>query len=122
MENKQSTKILINSYSAPQIKGIISKAELVVSSRYHSTIAALSLSVPCFVIGWGFKYLEVMKLFNLEKYVCNFESLELDKIIELIEYIWQNRTQIQKHIRNLLPAIEEKIMSTGKYIITAINN
>ncbi len=38
------------------LKGFLGGAELVVGSRFHSLVAALSMGVPSLAMGWGHKY------------------------------------------------------------------
>lgn len=49
-------------------KGIISEAALVITSRYHGLVAALSTDVPPIVLGWNRKYLDLLQYYALEKY------------------------------------------------------
>lgn len=46
------------------LKSLISKAGLVVGSRYHSLVAALSCGVPCVAVGWSHKYDELLSDFG----------------------------------------------------------
>ncbi|MGG7566783.1 polysaccharide pyruvyl transferase family protein [Rhodovulum sp. DZ06] len=43
------------------LKRILSRAALVVGSRFHALVAALSCGVPCLGIGWSHKYDELMR-------------------------------------------------------------
>jgi polysaccharide pyruvyl transferase WcaK-like protein len=45
-----------SSYSAGEIKAILSNCNAVVSSRYHALIAALSQGIPALALGWSHKY------------------------------------------------------------------
>lgn len=49
-------------------KGIISEAALMVTSRYHGLVAALSTGVPSIVLGWNRKYLDLLQYYDLKKY------------------------------------------------------
>lgn len=50
------------------VKAYIGGASLVVSSRFHGAINALSQGVPCIATSWSHKYLQMMQDFGMEAY------------------------------------------------------
>ena len=56
VSNKPDVTFLSGHYSAAQIKGILGNCAVVLSSRYHALIAALSQGVPSIAFGWAHKY------------------------------------------------------------------
>lgn len=66
LQNKFAQPIKIILESEPlHIKGILSSCYLVISSRFHGLISALSQGVPCLAAGWSHKYRML-----LEDYGC----------------------------------------------------
>lgn len=47
------------------LKGFLGGAEVVVGSRFHSLVAALSMGVPSLAMGWGHKYEMLLEDFGL---------------------------------------------------------
>lgn len=62
------------------LKGIIKNAHLVVASRYHAVIGALSQGVPCFTTSWSHKY-EML----LEDYHCRELLLDPNCTVKELE-------------------------------------
>ena len=64
------------------IRKITSTADVMITSRYHSMIAGLSLAVPTIVIGWGHKYQETMQAFGMAEFVRDFsdQDFQLTKL------------------------------------------
>lgn len=57
---------VLDPVTGSEAKSIIGAASFVVSSRYHGLIAALSQGVPCYPLGWSYKYVAAMRLFGIE--------------------------------------------------------
>ncbi|MCC5851838.1 MAG: polysaccharide pyruvyl transferase family protein, partial [Alkalimonas sp.] len=65
------------------MKAYIGGASLVVSSRFHGAINALSQGVPCIATSWSHKYREMMQDFGMADYCI--EQLTADKLCQSIE-------------------------------------
>jgi polysaccharide pyruvyl transferase WcaK-like protein len=113
IRNKHMVRIMAGRYDAPELKGIVGKCDFVVTSRYHSTVAALSMRVPCLVVGWGFKYEQVMKLAGQEGYVCNYEGLNFQTVREKMDSLMENRDAVKSLLDEKIPVIEDAVMSSG---------
>lgn len=93
--------------SAGEVKAIIGLCDLVIASRYHSLVAALSMGVVPVVIGWSHKYDELIKLFELEKLVTDPVNQVQFKVIEVVEDAWKNRMKYMDIINRNKPEIEK---------------
>ncbi|MFW5982893.1 MAG: polysaccharide pyruvyl transferase family protein [bacterium] len=58
--------IIDENIDSRELKHVISQAKIVIASRYHAVIAALSMNVPCVTIGWNPKYEQLYKTYNLD--------------------------------------------------------
>ena len=87
------------------IRQIISKTNLVVTSRFHCMVSALSLGIPVYVIGWSHKYREVLQCFQLESYMRDFTDVDADTLGSEICAEMQNEREIQKLISKNLPDV-----------------
>jgi polysaccharide pyruvyl transferase WcaK-like protein len=66
------------------IKELMQSCKIVLVSRFHAMIAALSSQQPVIVIGWSHKYQEVMETFELGESVYDFSQIEMDMLISAI--------------------------------------
>lgn len=73
-----------------ELRAIIAEGSLLVTSRFHAMISALTENTPLLVIGWSHKYAEVLAPFGLEEYALTYADLEsgpaiLDRTAELLK-------------------------------------
>jgi len=113
---KDKTTLLTKKYSAFELKGIIRKCGLLIGTRYHSIVAALSMCIPTIALGWHHKYHGVMKLMGLERYVYDINDLKFTDLRETIDYVWKNRDEINTKITSRMPYIKESVLSGGKFV------
>ena len=112
-------------YSAAVIKSVIGHVGLLIGSRFHSIVAALSQRVPTVVLGWSHKYTELMRLFDLEEYVVDHASLNDSDLARLIEQAWTRREQNRTMLGARVPAIQAQVdgvFDHVAYVIRRINS
>ena len=80
---------------AALLKGIIARSEAFIACRFHAMIAALSSTVPVQVIGWGHKYNEIMEMFDMQQYCCDFTSAYPQEIALSFSDMWQKRQDLK---------------------------
>lgn len=109
------------SESARQVKSVIGNSELLIASRYHSLVAALSMRTPVAVIGWSHKYDELMEQVELSDFIADPVRKKDDgKTLEMIIRAWKQREQIQKKLQEKVPEIENSMQNTFKKVINII--
>ena len=64
---------VVDEASALDTKAVIGAAELIVSSRFHGLVSALSAAVPALACGWSHKYRELM-----DDYGCPEHAVDMD--------------------------------------------
>lgn len=93
--------------SAQQLRHIIGKMDIVVTSRFHAMIAALTMNVPPIVVGWSHKYAEIMDMFGLNDLALGSDKLESDKLTKLADKAFKDKSGIAKAITENLPNVKE---------------
>ncbi len=90
------------------IKQLMAFCRVVMVSRFHAMIAALSACQPVIVLGWSHKYREVMDSFELGDQVFDFKQAELPTILAAIHAMVEDpkthRQQLERHHQAVLDA------------------
>ena len=104
-----------------ELKAIIGNAELVVASRFHALVAALSQCVPTIAIGWSHKYACLLQDFG-----CPELLLRLPADIDLAEsavtslVVPESRNRIQKEISSRLSDQKNRVNEMWSRVIDCI--
>ena len=110
---------LAEDHSAPELKYIISKCDLLIGARTHATIAAYSTCVPTLVVGYSVKAKGIAKdLFgDYNRYVLPVQGLEHeDDLINGFRYIFDNKDNIKVQLQQLMPSYIQSAASAGKLL------
>ena len=99
----------VDNLNALEVKGIISTAYLVVSSRFHGLASSLNTLVPCLATGWSHKYAELFHDYDIENTIIDFSDCDnaIDKVAELLEESANNA--FRKHLSTKVPKIKENV-------------
>lgn len=97
--------ILVDDYTAPELKYIISQCDMFVGARTHATIA-YSMFVPTLVVGYSVKARGIARdLFGTEvNYVIPVQELN-DSMDLLKGVLWldSNKLKIREHLKKIMP-------------------
>jgi polysaccharide pyruvyl transferase WcaK-like protein len=96
-------------YSAALLKAVVAHCTLLIGSRYHALVAALSQAVPVVAIGWADKYRELLRLFDLEQNCFAFQSADGNALEQTIRAAWRDRERERHNIEEHLPALRDVV-------------
>ncbi len=68
------------------LKGILGDCQLVIGSRFHGLISALSQETPCLGTGWSHKYQELFESYSCPEMLINLQA-NLDSNINKLEML-----------------------------------
>ena len=92
---------------AEEVRAYIGHCQMLVASRFHAMVFALSKQVPVVLIGWSHKYEEVLQQFGLSEYAADYSRLSLPLLRQKFEEVEKNQAQIRKSIAAQLPTVQE---------------
>lgn len=96
-------------HSAEEIHSVISCLDLLVGSRFHTLVFALSAGVPLIALGWAHKYDGLLRQFGLSDYFAHYSQIPERAILELVSRAWEDRHGITKGIKSALPKVQSEV-------------
>ncbi|WP_404341336.1 polysaccharide pyruvyl transferase family protein [Pseudoalteromonas mariniglutinosa] len=70
--------------NAIRVKALIGRGKLVISSRFHGCVSALSQSIPCIATGWSHKYQELFSEYDMADLLLP-SQIAPDELEQLLE-------------------------------------
>lgn len=104
--------------SSREIKDIIASCEVIIASRYHSCVAALSSGVPTLVIGWHYKYEELLRWYGQDKWGLSTDECDSEKLISIFDSFWEKREESKKIIAKKYPEVRKAVLAAGKILFS----
>jgi polysaccharide pyruvyl transferase WcaK-like protein len=87
-----------------ELRAVISSGALLVTSRFHAMISALTERTPLLVIGWSHKYAEVLTPFGLADLALAYDDLTgAEPILDRTEKLLARRDELAITIGERLP-------------------
>ena len=99
---------MVTDLNALEIKGLISSAYLVITSRFHGLASALNSCVPALSTSWSHKYEELYHDYALDSYVFPLDDSvkAIEEIKKLLDADENNR--IREHLKNQVPFVKKQ--------------
>jgi colanic acid/amylovoran biosynthesis protein len=107
--------------SAAQTKSVIGNCDLLLSSRYHALIAAMSQGIPSAAIGWSHKYDELMSEVGLSSNVISL-SKEKKDILRDIDLIVEQTAQARETLKSTVPQMKQSGQKALDEVVSAIKD
>lgn len=102
--------------TSTQLKNEIAACEVVVASRYHTCVAALSSGTPVLVLGWHYKYQELLSLYSQTQWLINQDACDSGKLVSMFRRFWNLREENRRTIEAQVPLVREKVLAAGRML------
>jgi polysaccharide pyruvyl transferase WcaK-like protein len=104
--------------SSKELKNVIASCEVIVASRYHSCVAALSSGVPTLVVGWHYKYEELLHWYGQDEWGIPTGECTSGKLISTFDSFWEKRDESKRIIAEKYPDVRKAVIETGKNLFS----
>lgn len=104
--------------SSKELKNIIASCKVIVASRYHACVAALSSGVPTLVVGWHYKYEELLHWYGQKEWGIPTGECTSEKLISTFDSFWEKRDESKKIITEKCPKVRKAVIEAGKILFS----
>lgn len=94
---------------AETIWSLYPHVDLLIGSRFHSLVYALSAGIPVVAVGWAHKYRELLRSFDLDKFVMEHDQLDTSAALIMLNQVWASRAIVRDSICAGLPRIRNQV-------------
>ncbi len=115
--NEQDCILVEDIEDSRKLKYLISCCDLFIGSRMHANIAALSSGVPTMSIAYSHKYLGIMEMFGLEKYVVDYTVLTQQILEETIIEFIENKAVLREMMQQKMNIVAQDIRRFDEMLI-----
>ena len=103
------------------IKGEIASCDVIVASRYHSCVAALSAGVPLLVVGWHYKYENLLSLYGQGEWLLSTNDCTPEVLVAKFCKFWDARESIRGELKARAGNVLHDVYVSGKFILGVEN-
>ena len=107
----------IETHTSLDLKNAIAQCEAMVASRYHSCVASLSAGVPLLVVGWHYKYEELLDLYGQREWLLSVDNCTPDVIVSKFEKLWNEKVRIRENLLAKKESVLESLNESGRFIL-----
>jgi colanic acid/amylovoran biosynthesis protein len=95
--------------SPEQLKAAYERLDLLVATRMHSAIFALSRNVPVLAIGYLYKSVGIMEMLGLERYALDIDTIDATALCAASDALWAERDRIRQLLSARIPAMQHTL-------------
>lgn len=92
--------------SPEQLKAAYGRLDLLVATRMHSAIFALSRNVPALAIGYLYKSVGIMEMLGLERHALDIATIDAETLCAGFDALWSEREAIRRQLSERIPAFQ----------------
>lgn len=104
---RRATGFLNRETDARNLRQLIARCDVFVTSRFHAMVSGLATATPTLVIGWSHKYEEVLEMFGAERWALAHTDYSQERLQERFEELFAERAEVAETLGRALPKVRE---------------
>jgi len=117
MKHKKNACILNSEkYTIQELKGIYGQMDLVIGVRFHAIILSASMNIPIVSLPYSEKGKRLTKMLGLGNYSIPVEGVEYKNLVEKIEKVLSDKSNIKKNLKEKTKILKEKAKFNVKLV------
>ncbi|MEM2506185.1 MAG: polysaccharide pyruvyl transferase family protein, partial [Nitrososphaeria archaeon] len=112
MENKDHT-FIHEAKSVERFKSALDRVDLVISSKMHPAVLAVSGGVPSIYIAYDQKQTGFFRLLGLDECVLLIRDFTDEALLQKISSVWGRREEIRRMLMEKVPLLRKKVLEAA---------
>jgi len=116
LKNKNNVDSISGFYTSEEMKGLIGELDLLIATRMHPLVDAISMCVPCIGIDYDHKSYGLMESMGLEDYLIHIQNADLNGLIRTIDEAYSKRFWIKRKVNSKLEIMKKRAMHNAELV------
>ncbi|WP_010632942.1 polysaccharide pyruvyl transferase family protein, partial [Sporolactobacillus vineae] len=116
LKNIDHVNLIDIDISPQELKDLYSKLDLLIGTRMHSNIFALSSGTPCVAISYEQKTDGIMSDLNLSNYVIKIDKINSTELIEKVNLALADHANIKHHLAINIPKMLDRSAENNRLL------
>lgn len=117
MRNKQHTQIIVTE-NVPEFKALLNRMKLVISSKMHPAILAVSAFVPVLSIVYDHKQTGFFQRLGMKDCTLNIHEVSTERLTAKIECTWGRHSDLSAALAMEIPRWQRNVRCVMKKIVS----
>jgi colanic acid/amylovoran biosynthesis protein len=101
---------VIDAALAPaELQAAYGHLDLLIATRMHSAIFALSVGTPALAIGYLHKSVGIMEMLGLTRYVLDIDTIDAQRLCMAVDRLWDERPAVCERLAVRIPAMRSTL-------------
>jgi colanic acid/amylovoran biosynthesis protein len=97
-EHPEAVEVLEADLGLDELKDLYGSLELLVGTRMHANLIALTSGVPVVAVAYEVKTRGIMEQLGLEDYVVEISTIRADELIRVVGEAWSFREELRERV------------------------
>ncbi len=116
MENQHAARI-VNVDQVEEFRSLLGQMDLVVSSKMHPAVLAVSRCVPTLCIAYDHKQIGFFKQLDLSTCLLHFHDVSDERLSAKIDEMWRGRDEIRASLRVRVPQLQQDVKQAIRHAL-----
>jgi polysaccharide pyruvyl transferase WcaK-like protein len=121
MRNKNRTEVIVTE-SVPEFKALLNRMSMVISSKMHPAILAVSAFVPVLSIVYDHKQTGFFQRLDMIGCTLNIQEVSTERLTAKIDSTWTQHAQITAALADQIPRWQKNVRSVMKKVVSKYAN
>ena len=98
------------------MKALYCEIDILIATRMHSAIFALSNGVPTLMIEYLHKVRGLAEMLGLAEWTLSLSEMDASRLAQMLDALWADRKAVHHHLDEIMPGLVREVESVSETI------